>query len=315
MPELEVQDATKRYGATLAVDRVSFRARPGRLLGLLGPNGAGKSSTLRMIAAITAPDRGRVTWDGRDVGPASQERMGYLPEERGLYRKMKVGEQLAYFGQLKGLSRAAAAAAARRWLERLDAAAWLSKRTDELSKGMQQKVQFVATVLHDPDLVVLDEPFSGLDPLNGALLRDIVLEMREAGKTVVFASHRMEQVEQLCDDVCLIAAGRVVLAGALADVKRRFARDAVTLDWRGSGAWLEGLVREGAVRVLKRREGHAELQLLDGTPSKTVLDHARFGVDELLRFALDAPPMDEIFRRAVQGELPEPLLPPLAPSP
>ena len=270
MYPLQVQDVTKRYGqgreAITAVDHVSFTAEPGRIFGLLGPNGAGKTSTIRMVAYITTPDTGQILLGDQVAGPETQQRMGYLPEERGLYRKLRVGEQLVYLARLKGMEKAAAEAAVRHWLGRFEASDWYNKRVEELSKGMQQKVQFIATVAHDPDLVILDEPFSGLDPLNAELLQSVVEELREAGKTVLFASHRMEQVEQLCDDLCLIAQGRVLLSGELREVKRRFGTNTVTVAFEGDSSWLDALVAEGAVRSLSRTSGHATLRLADGTP-------------------------------------------------
>jgi ABC-2 type transport system ATP-binding protein len=304
MPLLQVAHVSKRYGqgraAVRAVDGVSFEAAPGRIFGLLGPNGAGKTSTIRMIAYITTPDAGHITLGGRPVGPATQRVMGYLPEERGLYRKLRVGEQLVYLARLKGMPGAAAEAAVRRWLDRFDAAAWWGKRVEELSKGMQQKVQFIATVAHDPALVILDEPFSGLDPINADLLRAVIAELRAAGRTVLFASHRMEQVEQLCDDLCLIAEGRVVLAGALREVKRRFGHDTLTVAFDGDDGWLDALAAEGAVAVLSRTAGHVTARLAGGTPPRRVLEAALAGAREVYRFELHEPPLDEIFRVAVR---------------
>ncbi|HEX8386476.1 MAG TPA: ATP-binding cassette domain-containing protein [Rubricoccaceae bacterium] len=296
-----LENVTKRYGSTVAVDGVSFTAEPGRLVGLLGPNGAGKTSTIRMVTAITTPDTGRITLGGEPVGPGSQRRMGYLPEERGLYRKLRVGEQLVYLARLKGMTKGDATAAVRRWLDRFDAGAWWDRRTEELSKGMQQKVQFVATVVHEPDLVVLDEPFSGLDPINADVLEDVIRELREAGRTVLFASHRMEAVELLCDDVVLVARGRVVLSGPLREVKRRFGRDTVSVAWSGPDAWLDALAAEGGpdVRVLRQSAGQATLRLGAGTPARAVLDAALAGATDVDRFEVHEPPLEEIFRQAV----------------
>ncbi len=309
MSRLIVDTVTKRYGAHLAVDGVSFEVEPGRIFGVLGPNGAGKTSTIRMITYITSPDEGRITFGGEPVGPASQQRMGYLPEERGLYRKMKVGEQLVYLGQLKGLSKSEARDAARRWLDRFDARSWASKKVEELSKGMQQKVQFIATILHDPQLLIFDEPFSGLDPINAALLQDIILELREAGRTILFASHRMEQVEQLCDDLFLIANGREVLHGSLRDVKRSFGKNTVTMEFSGGDGFLDQLEEREAIRVRSRTAGHAEFRLLGETTARQVLETALPRVDELYRFELNEPPLSEIFVMAVNGQSPDTLEP------
>lgn len=295
MPDLEVNDLVKDYGETRAVDHVSFTARPGRILGLLGPNGAGKTSTIRVITYIALPDGGSVTFEDRPVSAWSQERMGYLPEERGLYKNVAVGHQLVYFGRLKGLSRTAAQSAAREWLERFDAADWYDKEIDELSKGMQQKVQFIATLLHDPDLLIFDEPFSGLDPINTDLLRDIILELKEQGRIVLFASHRMEQVERLCDDICLISDGRLVLSGTLREIKQSFGRNTIDISFDGSARFIDELEQAGKVRVVERGPHHAELRLIDSTTGRMVLDAALEGTDEVTHFDLVEPSMNEIF--------------------
>ncbi len=299
---LVVDQVTKRYGATVAVDQASFTATPGRILGLLGPNGAGKTTTIRMIAAILLPDKGRILFEGRPVGPWSQALMGYLPEERGLYRKLRVEEQLVYFGRLKGLSLGEARQRARTWLERLNLARWRHHKTEALSKGMQQKLQFIAAIQHQPRLLILDEPFSGLDPLNAELLKDIVLELKEAGRIILFASHRMEQVEQLCDDICLIARGRILLAGSLREVKQRFGRNTVVLEFDGDGAFLEPLIQQGAIRLLSRTNHRVELVLCNGTPPRRVLEAALSHVRELYRFEVTEPPLSEIFKQVVRAQ-------------
>ncbi|MBO6574745.1 MAG: ATP-binding cassette domain-containing protein [Rhodothermales bacterium] len=295
MPLLHVDEVTKRYDKVLAVDRVSFKAQPGRILGILGPNGAGKTSTIRMITYITIPDSGRITLDGKPVGPWSQRRMGYLPEERGLYRKMKVGEQLSYFGELKGLTRKEALKRSRKWLERFEASDWVNRKTMELSKGQQQKVQFIATILHEPELLILDEPFGGLDPINADLLTDVIMELKSGGRTILFASHRMEQVEQLCDDICMVSGGRIVLDGTLRDVKRQFGKDTLQVDYEGSDAFLEALERDGLVTVSLRSKAHAEMRLLNGASPRAVLERIIGTVDEIFRFELVEPPLRDIF--------------------
>ena len=295
MAHLDVSDVTKRYGDTLAVDDVSFEAEPGRILGLLGPNGAGKTSTIRMIAYIAVPDAGAVRYDGREVGPWSQQRMGYLPEESGLYDRLRVKEQLVYLGTLKGLSRADAAEQADYWLDRFDATDWADMKTEELSKGMQQKIQFIATLLHDPSLLIFDEPFSGLDPINADLLRDIILELRREDRTILFASHRMEQVEQLCDDICLMAGGEVVLQGALRDIKEQFGTNTLVLEFDGPDTFIDELARAGRVRVNTRSAHRAELTLADDTDARTVLDLALDRTDDVYRYERVAPPLNEIF--------------------
>ena len=299
MAQLHVSHVVKTYGDTTAVDDVSFSAEPGRILGLLGPNGAGKTSTIRMITHITRPDSGSVTYDGRPVGPWSQQRMGYLPEERGLYKRLKVKEQLVYLGTLKGLPRREASEKADYWLDRFEASDWGSMKTEELSKGMQQKIQFIATLLHEPSLLIFDEPFSGLDPINADLLRDIILDLRKDDRTILFASHRMEQVEQLCDDICLMARGEIVLRGALRDVKRQFGRNTVVVEFDGNDAFVDALVDADIVRVNTRTAHRAELTLTGNAPARRVLDAALSGVDELYRFERVEPPLSEIFVETV----------------
>jgi ABC-2 type transport system ATP-binding protein len=225
--------------------------------------------------------------------------MGYLPEESGLYKRLGVKEQLVYLGTLKGLSRATAADRADYWLDRFDATDWADMTTEELSKGMQQKIQFIATLLHDPSLLIFDEPFSGLDPINADLLRDIILELRRDDRTILFASHRMEQVEQLCDDICLMAEGDVVLQGPLRDVKAQFGQNTLVLEFDGDDAFIDELVTAGQVRVNTRSAHRAELTLADGTDARQVLNRALDRTDELYRYERVAPPLNEIFVEVV----------------
>jgi ABC-2 type transport system ATP-binding protein len=292
---LAVSNVTKRFRAKTAVDNVSFSTRPGRILGLLGPNGAGKTTAIRMITYITTPDSGVITFDGKPVGPWSQRRMGYLPEERGLYRRMRVGEQLEYLGRLKGLSRHDARGSARLWLDRFGASDWSAKRVDELSKGMQQKIQFVCTVLHNPELLIFDEPFSGLDPINAELLQTVIAELKDEGRTILFASHRMEQVEQLCDDICMIADGRIVLDGSMRDIKRSYGRDTVRIEFDGTSTFLDQFESAGRIRVVSRALHVAELRLTDHTSAREILDAALTEVATLYRFEVVEPSLNEIF--------------------
>ena len=201
---VELSSICKTYDHFVAVDSLSLRIQPGTVHGLLGPNGAGKTSTLRMLIGIIVPDSGEIRVFGEPLRRAHIQRMGYLPEERGLYRKMRVLDHLVFLAELKGLDRSEAATRARRWCERLDLAAWASKKVEDLSKGMQQKVQFIGALLHEPDLIVMDEPFSGLDPSNTVELKDALLELKKAGKTILLSTHRMDQAERLCDSICLI---------------------------------------------------------------------------------------------------------------
>ena len=224
MSVIETEQVTKSFGKTHAVQNVSFSTERGRIFGLLGPNGAGKTTMIRMINYIIDPDEGDITVNGKKVSPKTQKMIGYMPEERGLYKKMQVGEQLMYLAQLKGLSSGEAREKIRYWLNRFDASDWHKKKVGELSKGMSQKIQFIATIVHEPEIYIFDEPFSGLDPINSELLKEIILELREKGKAILFSTHRMEQVEQMCDDICLFNNGRVVLTGNLGRSKRNLVK-------------------------------------------------------------------------------------------
>lgn len=236
---VNVDHVTKRFGEFTAVDDLSLSVRAGRIFGLLGPNGAGKSTTIRMIVNITAPDTGTIELFGRKINSQLQDRIGYLPEERGLYKSMKVGDQLRFFAQLKSVSGKDADDRIDRWLARLKISDWKQKKTRELSKGMQQKIQFISAVLHDPDLVILDEPFSGLDPVNVELLKDVVLELKRAGKTIIFSTHLMDIAERICDDICLLNRSRKVLEGSIRAVKSGFGRNSVALRIEGANGILD----------------------------------------------------------------------------
>ncbi|HND89808.1 MAG TPA: ABC transporter ATP-binding protein [Saprospiraceae bacterium] len=219
---LSVQQVVKTYGSYAAVDHVSFDMPRGSVFGLLGPNGAGKTSLIRMITTITAPDSGTIVLDGERINASTPERIGYMPEERGLYKKMKVGEQLLYLAQLKGLSQAAAQRAIDQWLTKFDIRDWWNKKIEDLSKGMQQKIQFIATVVHQPPLLILDEPFTGLDPINTNLIKDEIAQLNAAGTSIIFSTHRMEQVEEMCDHIVLINQGKNVLYGEVKAIKNEF---------------------------------------------------------------------------------------------
>jgi ABC-2 type transport system ATP-binding protein len=220
MIALSLQSVTKRYGDLVAVDHLSLDVPAGTITGLLGPNGAGKTTTIRMILNIVAPDEGRITLFGQPLDERTKDRIGFLPEERGLYPKMKVGELLRFFSGIKGTAGPAAETHIDAWLERMGLSEWKGKRLDALSKGMQQKVQFIATVAHDPDLIVLDEPVTGLDPVNTDVLKDILFDLKSRGKTILLSTHLMDHAERLCDAICLINRGRNVLSGSLSDVKQ-----------------------------------------------------------------------------------------------
>ncbi|MHA8061186.1 ABC transporter ATP-binding protein [Aquirufa beregesia] len=219
---LSIQDVVKRYSSHVALDRVSLEIPKGKIFGLLGPNGAGKTSLIRIITQITAPDEGQILFDGERLSSKHVEQIGYLPEERGLYKKMKVGEQLIYLAQLKGLSRQESISRLKDWFIRLDIKEWWDKQVDDLSKGMQQKTQFISTVVHEPKLLILDEPFSGFDPINANMLKDEILALKDRGTSILFSTHRMESVEELCDSIALINHSQVVLTGEKDEVRNRF---------------------------------------------------------------------------------------------
>ena len=230
---LRVEHVSKHYSGHTALDDVSLDIPRGSVYGLLGPNGAGKTTLIRIVNRITAPDEGRVLFDGRPLASADVQRIGYLPEERGLYKKMKVGEQALFFARLKGLSRAEAVRRLRVWFDRFDIASWWNRRVEELSKGMAQKVQFIVTVLHEPELLIFDEPFSGFDPINANLLKEEILGLRDRGATVIFSTHNMSSVEEVCDHITLIDRSRNILSGAVDEIRRRHGQNLFRLEYRG----------------------------------------------------------------------------------
>lgn len=292
---IKIENVTKSFGDYKAVNDVSYTVRKGRIFGLLGPNGAGKTTTIRMINNIFTPDSGTITINGENAGVKHQNNIGYLPEERGLYKKIKVIEQLQYFGQLKGLSRIQALNSARQWLAKFEAADWANKKIQELSKGMQQKVQFVGTVLHNPEILILDEPFSGFDPINTELLKNIIVEMRDMGKTIILSTHVMHQVEQMCDDMCLINKGKVILSGEVREVKKSFGRDTVLLEFEGDSSFLLNL----PIEIQNQTAHRVELRITDKsfTPNN-LLQHALNNVT-IIKFELSEPSINDIFIESV----------------
>jgi ABC-2 type transport system ATP-binding protein len=295
-PVVRFEGVTKRFGDFTAVDGISFEVPPGSTFGILGSNGAGKTTSIRMLMNIFRPDAGRVEVLGSQVDEAVKPRVGYLPEERGLYKKMRLEESLRYFGRIKGRDDAFLTPRIDRWLERMGLAGWRRRRVEELSKGMAQKLQFIVTLVHEPELLVLDEPFSGLDPVNRDVLRDAVLELKRGGTTVVFCTHVMEQAEQLCDALVMIHRGQVRLAGSVAQVRASEGRDAVHVEHRlRAGASLEGLP---GVAAVDDRGREAELTLLPGADPATLL-RALLERADLTRFEVKAPSLHEIFKRVV----------------
>jgi ABC-2 type transport system ATP-binding protein len=297
MPVVELTGVTKAYQSKVAVDHLSLSIEAGQMFGLLGPNGAGKTSSIRMMMGITMPDSGRVELFGKPFDRASLDRVGYLPEERGLYKKMKVLDQLVFFGQLHGLSAEEANKRALDWAKRLEIADSLDKKTQELSKGMQQKIQFIATLLHDPGLVVMDEPFSGLDPVNATLLQDALLELKSRGKAILFSTHRMDQVEKLCDAICLINGGVAVLSGKVREIKSRYQRDRVVVEFEGSDEFL----KSDEIAEATNYSGHAQIKLKpQGDPQKLL--HLAASMATIYRFELVEPSLEEIFIQTVGGK-------------
>jgi len=296
-PTLVLDHVSKSFGDFVAVRDLSLQVRPGRVFGLIGPNGAGKTTTIRMIVNITAPDSGRVELFGQAMSTAMQDRIGYLPEERGLYKRMKVGEQLRFFAELKDLHGAEAEKRIDVWLKKLDLFSWKEKRTKDLSKGMQQKVQFITAVIHDPDLVILDEPFSGLDPVNVELMSDTILEQKAAGKTIILSTHQMEIAEKLCDDVCMINRSRKVLDGKLREIRRSFSRNAVALQFEGG----DGLLNDPALVANIRQHGDdTEILLVPGANPQELLRRLVDAHVVVTKFELVEPSLHDIFIEKVR---------------
>nr|WP_067057964.1 ATP-binding cassette domain-containing protein [Mucilaginibacter sp. L294] len=238
---LSIRNIVKQYAGHRALDDVSLEVESGKIFGLLGPNGAGKTSLIRIINQITAPDSGEVYFDGERLNQSHIDRIGYLPEERGLYKKMEIGEQMIYLARLKGLTRDEAVKRLKVWFEKLEMETWWKKKIEELSKGMQQKAQFVATVLHEPDLIILDEPFSGFDPVNAEIIKDEILELNRKGATILFSTHRMESVEELCDSIALIHKSHKILDGRVKTIRNSYKNDTYLVEYTG-----EQLVFNGA---------------------------------------------------------------------
>ena len=291
-PTLVLDHVTKRYGDFTAVDDLSLQVRSGRVFGLIGPNGAGKTTTIRMIVNITVPDSGRIELFGQPMQTSLQDRIGYLPEERGLYRKMKVGEQLKFFAELKDVRGKEADARVDRWLAKLQLSDWKNKRAKDLSKGMQQKVQFITSVIHEPDLLILDEPFSGLDPVSVDLMKETILEQKGSGKTIILSTHQMEIAEKLCDDICMINKSRKVFDGKLREVRRSFAQNAVALRVEGS----DGSLNDPELITNVRQNGDDTEVLLTADASPQILLKRLVDANvKITKFELIEPTLHDIF--------------------
>lgn len=297
MNQLSLQHIIKRYGDYTASDDVSFEIPKGKIFGLLGPNGAGKTTLIRMITRILYPDSGTILFNGEKLSAVHTEKTGYMPEERGLYKKMKVGEHLTYLARLKGLSLAESRKVVNHWLEKFEITGWYNKSIEELSKGMSQKVQFIATILHNPELLILDEPFSGLDPINSKLIEDEIYQLSKKGVTIIFSTHRMEQVEEICDDIVLVNKGRKILEGGIKELKQRFKENKFRVLFDGElknglPDKLNVVSNENGELVVKFNEAHHGNDLLRLLVENNV---------EVTSFNELLPSINEIFIRQVQA--------------
>ena len=295
MQTVELQGVRKAYDHVVAVDDLSFAISQGTIFGLLGPNGSGKTSTIRMMIGITVPDAGEIRMFDKPFEHKSLEKVGYLPEERGLYKKMKVLDQLVFLGQLHGLDANSARQKAAAWSEKLEISDWLQKKVEELSKGMQQKIQFIATLLHDPDFIVMDEPFSGLDPVNVVLLKNVLLELKAKGRTILFSTHQMDTVEKLCDSICLINHGKSVLQGDLKRIKGQFGRNNVQIEYEGDGNFLR---QSKLVGAYNNYGNYVEVRLAPGADPQELL-RAVAERSRISKFELMEPSLEEIFIETV----------------
>ncbi|GAB2796895.1 ABC transporter ATP-binding protein [Rhabdobacter roseus] len=300
---LETHHIVKEYAQHRALDDVSISIPKGSIFGLLGPNGAGKTSLIRIINQITGPDSGEVLFDGKPLHEHHIRQIGYLPEERGLYKKMKVGDQLLYLARLKGLSKNQAMDKLKIWFEKFDIKTWWDKSVSDLSKGMQQKVQFVSTVLHEPDLIILDEPFSGFDPINANLIRDEILELRQRGSTIIFSTHRMETVEELCDQIALLNRSKKVLDGPKKQIKEQFKTNTFFVEHQGTLPSQGTIYQVQSTREVEPGYHRSQLQLPPGlTPNHLLQDLIQ--QVEIRAFGENIPTISDIFMQVV-NEVPE----------
>lgn len=297
MNVLELKNVKKTYQQYKAVDDVSFAIPEGKIFGLLGPNGAGKTSLIRIITSITKADEGTVFFNGEPLNSSHPSQIGYMPEERGLYKKMKVGEEIMYLARLKGFSKKEARNQLEYWLERFDIQDWRNKKVEELSKGMQQKIQFITTVLHKPKLLILDEPFSGLDPVNSNLIRDEIYELKKQGTTILFSTHRMEQVEQICEHIVLINKGQNVLQGSVADIKEQHKENVFQVTYKGSLP--DGM--EEHVTIIREQPNEVTVKLRDVDHANNYLKYLLAHGTTITGFNEILPTLNEIFIKIVGG--------------
>ena len=296
---VQIENVSKHFGDFTAVDNVSFNIEKGSVYGLLGPNGAGKTTTIRMIMNIIAPDSGTITFDGNRQNEDFADKLGYLPEERGLYRKMKVKDVIFFMAELRGMDRTDAFNEIDRWLRKMDLTEWQNRKIEELSKGMAQKIQFIATVIHRPELIILDEPFSGLDPINMTLLKDLMLELNTNGATIVFSTHIMEQAERLCEKICLVNAGRVLLEGDVREIKKSFGRSSVEIEYSGN---LDLIKNSQFVDRFNDFGQYVEVKLRAPEHYSALLQELVEASVDITRFELMEPTLHEIFVQSVKGE-------------
>ena len=304
MEILKVKNVVKRFGNYTATNNVSFEIEQGNIFGLLGPNGAGKTTLIRMICNIFSPDEGEISLFGQKMSSELQSKIGYLPEERGLYKKIKVLDQIVYFAKLKGMKHNEAVNSARFWLNKMGANSWEKKKIQELSKGMQQKIQFIATIVHSPDFIILDEPFSGFDPVNTELLKNIILEMRANGKTIILSTHIMSQVEEMCDEVCMLNKGFAVLSGKVSDIKKSYQKNTIHLEYSGN---IDVSGFDG-ITVISQSEGNATLKFTGDSFNKENFLSKIIHQTDIYKFAIETPSMHEIFIDVVANSNKQPII-------
>jgi ABC-2 type transport system ATP-binding protein len=300
MPLLELRNLKKYYATQKAVDDISFSIEEGSIFGLLGPNGAGKTTLLRMITGIFYPDNGQILFNGNSFDPMKDvEQIGYMPEERGLYKKMKIGEQALYLAQLKGLSKANAMSLIKDWFVKLEMESWWNKKVEDLSKGMSQKLQFVTTVLHQPKLIILDEPFSGLDPVNSNVIKDEIFKLAKGGATIIFSTHRMEQVEEICDQIVLVNKGKKILDGTVKNIKQQFKQNLFKI---GFDDLPQDNGNSSAFEIVKENEDHSfTVKITDGHKPAEVLHHYLHQNAGITSFNEILPSLNDIFINLVEG--------------
>lgn len=292
---LLVDGISKQYGSTTAVNHLELQVKQGEIFGLLGGNGAGKTTTMRMVLGLIYPDSGRIVWDGKENHPKLNQLMGYLPEERGLYPKVRVSEQLIYLAQLRGMKAKQAERSLKNWLERFGVPEYYDKRIEELSKGNQQKIQFIASVIHDPQILLMDEPFSGLDPVNVEVLKDTVKELKKEGKAILFSSHRMDHVEELCENICILHKSNTVLKGNLKQIKQTFPKEKIILE---TTTQVTGLEQLSGIEQVSYDNGRYTIRIKDEGAAPGILEHA-MKQTVIQRFQVMEPTLNEIFIQKV----------------